>query len=112
MYYQNWVHFGSAAMTTHISFANYDEDSSADLLSSAIYDEGSFAAVTLKTVLYEWDTNDDDNSTNNEATFTLAVIYKYILTLYESPSTVIVKTTAPHTLHFMQRIINSSSSVF
>ena len=96
---------------TKISFANYDEDSSADSLSSAKYDEGSFAAVTLKTISYESDTNDNDDSTNDEATFTLAVIYKYILTLYESPSAVITKTTAPHTLHSMQCVVNSSPSV-
>ena len=39
------------------------------------------------------------------------MIYKYISTLYESPSAVIMKTTAPHTLHSMQRVINPSTSV-
>ena len=39
------------------------------------------------------------------------MIYKYISTLYESPSAVIMKTTAPHTSYSMQRVINSSLSV-
>ena len=34
----------------------------------------SAAAVTLKLISFELDTNDDDDSTKNEATFTIAVI--------------------------------------
>ena len=67
----------------------------------AIYDEDSFAAVMMKMIPYKSDTDYDDDSANDEAAFAIAVIYKYISTSYQSPSVVIMKTTALYTSYSM-----------
>ena len=72
-------------MNAAVYFAVIDAESSADITNtrplyvlpsydidlsfSTICDEDSFAAVTLKMISYQSDTNNDDNSANSEATF-------------------------------------------
>ena len=57
--------------STSQALPSYDIDSSF----FAIYDENSFAVVTLKIISYKSDTDNNDNSAIDEATFDIAVIY-------------------------------------